>query len=205
MDLYFAPMACSLASRMVAYETGAAMGFHRVQLATKTVEGGADYLAISPKGQVPALRLEGGRILTETPAILQFIADQAPDSGLAPPAGSAARYELQIWLNYVGTELHKQILWTTFSPDTPPEAKTFVRGLIPARLAYLEAHLTGREYLVGDSFTAADAYLLWVMLLFQRLGVDFSGSPNVGAFVGRCMSREAVGRAVADEAALLAG
>ncbi len=202
MDLYFAPMACSLASRIAAYESGADMRFHRVQLATKTVEGGADYLNMSPKGQVPMLRLKGGGSLTETPAILQFIADQRPDLGLAPPPGALERYELQMWLNYVGTELHKQILWTTFAPDTPAEAKAYVRTLIPVRLAFVESHLTGRAYLLGDRFTVADAYLLWVFLLLQRLGVDFGDWPNTGAYVARCMERDAVSRAVGDEAAL---
>lgn len=178
------------------------MRFHRVQLATKTVEGGADYLNMSPKGQVPMLRLKGGGSLTETPAILQFIADQRPDLGLAPPPGALERYELQMWLNYVGTELHKQILWTTFAPDTPAEAKAYVRTLIPVRLAFVESHLTGRAYLLGDRFTVADAYLLWVFLLLQRLGVDFGDWPNTGAYVARCMERDAVSRAVGNEAAL---
>lgn len=204
MDLYFAPMACSLASRIAAYESGADMRFHRVQLASKTVEGGADYREISPKGQVPMLRLEGGSRLTETPAILQFIADQRPDLGLAPPHGALARYELQMWLNYVGTELHKQILWTTFAPDTPAEAKAYVRTLIPLRLAYIEGQLARRAYLLGDRFTVADAYLLWVLMLFQRLGVDFGDCPTVGAYIARCMERDAVRRAVEEEMALLA-
>lgn len=204
MDLYFAPMACSLASRIAAYESGADVRFHRVQLATKTVEGGADYREISPKGQVPTLRLEGGSSLTETPAILQFIADQRPDLGLAPPQGTFERFELQMWLNYVGTELHKQILWTTFAPDTPAEAKAYVRTLIPVRLAFVEGHLTKRAFLLSDRFTVADAYLLWVLLLFQRLGIDFGDWPNSQAYVARCMERDAVRRAVGDETALLA-
>jgi glutathione S-transferase len=204
MDLFFAPMACSLAARIALYEAGLEAAFHRVQLGAKTLEDGSDFRAIAPKGQVPALRTADGKMVTEVPAVLQYIADQAPEGVLAPRVGSDDRFELQSWLNFVATEVHKQIFWTTFSPDTPPEAKAFARTLIPARLALANARLAGRTYLVGETFTVADAYLVWALLLMQRLGADFAAVPHVAAYLDRCLQRPAVGRAVGDEARLMA-
>jgi glutathione S-transferase len=204
MDLFFAPMACSLASRISLYEAGLDANFRRVQLATKTLEDGSDFRAVSTKGQVPALRADDGRVLTEGPAVLQFIADQKPESQLAPPPGSFERYELQGWLTYIGTEIHKQVFWTIFSPDTPAEAKAFARSLIPAKLAYLEGQWAGRPFLTGDRFTVADAYLVWALMLMQRLGADFADYPATGQYLARCMGRVSVQTAVADESALLA-
>lgn len=204
LELYFSPMACSLASRIALYESGLPATFRRVTLATKEVENGGDLRDISPKGQVPALRLADGQVLTEGAAVLQYIADQAPASGLAPPNGAFARYELQSWLGFIGTEIHKQVFWTLFSPNTQPEAKAFVRTLLPAKLDYLEQRLAGRDFLLGANFTVADAYLTWALLLMQRIGVDFSAWPAVDAFLKRCLARPQVARAVGEEAALLA-
>jgi glutathione S-transferase len=204
VELFFAPMACSLASRISLYEAGLDASFRRVQLASKTLEDGADFKAISPKGQVPALRIGDGRVLTEGPAVLQYIADRKPESGLAPPPASLERYELQAWLTYIGTEIHKQVFWTVFAPNTPAEAKAFARSLIPEKLNGLEGQWAGRPFLLGERFSVADAYLVWALMVMQRLGANLAEWPATKAYFDRCMARDAVQRAVADETALLA-
>ncbi|WP_293676166.1 glutathione S-transferase N-terminal domain-containing protein [uncultured Phenylobacterium sp.] len=202
MDLYFAPLSCSLATRIAIYEAGLPARFHQVTLSTKTLADGQDYLAVNPKGQVPALRTDGGEILTEGPAILQYVADLAPDSGLAPVAGELDRYRLQQWLNYIATEVHKGIFYTLFNPATPVEAKGFARdALLPPRYAYLSAHLAEREHLL-DGFTVADAYLFTTLNWAAPAGVDLSDWPVLQAYRERLLGRPAVARAVSEEAAL---
>jgi glutathione S-transferase len=204
LDLYFAPLSCSLASRIALYEAGMDARFHQVALATKQLPDGSDYRAINPKGQVPALRTDEGAILTEGPAVLQYIADRAPDGGLAPPSGTFARAQLQQWLNYIGTELHKAVFYMMFRPDTPPEMKAFARNtLLPERLVYLETHLAGRETLL-DTFSVADAYLVTVLGWVKHIGVDLAAYPAVAAYDARMLARPALARAVAEEAALRA-
>ena len=203
MELYFSPMACSLASRISLYESGQSATFKRVQLSDKAIASGGSLLDISAKGQVPVLVLDDGTVLTEGPAVLQYIADRQPDSGLLPPVGTTDRYQVLSWLNYVGTEIHKLVFWHLFSPDTSPEAKAFARSKLPAKLAHLDQHLAGRRFLAGDRFTVADAYLAWALALVRRIGVDLAGWPNVATYAGNIHSRPAVARAMSDEAAMM--
>lgn len=203
MQLYFAPFACSLASHITAHEAGLPLELSAVALATKRTAGGEDFRAIAPKGQVPALRLADGTILTENAAVLQYLADSAPAAGLLPPPGTADRYHVIEWLNYVGTEIHKGCFYAMFAPSAPPEAKTWARGLLDERLAFVDSQLAGKSFLVGDHFTIADAYLSWALLLAQRVGVDFAARPALGAYLSRIQARPAVQRAIAAESAAM--
>lgn len=205
MDLYFAPLSCSLATRIALYESGQPAGFHQVVLSTKRTTAGADYLAVNPKGQVPALVCDDGEILTEGVAILQYVADRAPESGLAPPAGDFARYRLQQWLNYIASEVHKQVFYTLFNPTIPVEAKAFAREVaLPARFDHLSAHLKDRAYLVGDRFTVADAYLVTALNWAAPGGVDLKRWPVLADWHAVQLQRPAVARAVGEEFALRA-
>ena len=204
MQLYFAPLACSLATRIAIYEAGLPAAFFQVTLSTKTLADGSDYWAINPKGQVPTLRTADGRLLTEGPAVLQYVADLAPDSGLAPPAGTAERTALQMWLNYIATEVHKAVFYMTFNPASPAETRQFVREtLLPVRYAYLSSHLADRGYLL-DQFTVADAYLVTSLHWAEPAGIVLSDWPVLAAYRARMMLRPAVARAVEEELALRA-
>jgi glutathione S-transferase len=203
MQLYFAPMTCSLATRITLYEAGLGATFHQVVLASKQLASGEDYFAINPKGQVPALRLEDGRLLTEGPAVLQYVADLAPESGLAPVGGTLERYELQMWLNYISSEIHKQIFYVIFRPDYPEESRAFVREVIaPAKYDFLSEHLRARPYLVGDRFTIADAYLLTTLNWAQPGGIELTRWPVLVQYQQQMLQRPAVARAVAEERSL---
>lgn len=205
MDLYFAPLSCSLATRIALYESGQTAGFHEVVLSTKRTRTGADYRAINPKGQVPALVCDDGEILTEGVAILQYVADRAPASGLAPPAGEFARYRLQQWLNFIAAEVHKQVFYTLFNPAVPPEAKTFAREVaLPIRFEHLSEHLKSRPFLVGDRFTIADAYLVTALNWAAPGGVDLKRWPVLADWHAVQLQRPAVARALGEELALRA-
>lgn len=202
MDLYFAPLSCSLATRIALHELGRPAGFHQVTLSTKTLADGSDYLAINPKGQVPALRLDDGTILTEGPAVLQYVADLDPARGLAPPAGSLERYQLQQWLNYIATEVHKAVFYMLFNPACPPEGKAFARDVLaPARYDLLSRHLEGRDFLLGG-FSVADAYLVTTLNWAAPGGIDLKRWPVLAAYRERLLQRPAVARAVGEELAL---
>lgn len=206
MKLYFGPGACSLASRIALYEAGLAAEFERVDFFAKTTESGGNYWDVTAKGSVPALELDDGRKLTDGLAILQYIADQAPQSGLAPASDDFARYELQCWLAYVATDLHKQVVWFQFAPPVPPEARTFAMKILPLKLAMPEAHLTDRTWLMGEQFTVADAYLGWVLGTLQgdRTGYSLEKFPALAAYYKRFSERPSVARAYEDEKALMA-
>jgi len=203
MNLYFSPFACSLATRIALYELDLPATFQQVNLYTKhLVADGADYLAINPKGQVPALRTDSGIILTEASAVLQYVADLDDTHRLAPPAGTIERAILQQWLNYVATELHKAVFATLFNPASPLEAKAFARdALLPPRYDYVSRHLESREYLLDD-FSVADAYLATSLNWAAPLGIDLGGWPILQAYHARILQRPAVARAVGEEAAL---
>ena len=204
MDLYFAPLACSMAARIAIYESGQSAGFHEVTLSTKQIKGsGADYYAINPKGQVPALKTDEGYVMTEVAAVLQYIGDKAPDSGLTPKAGTLARYQVQQWLSFVGSELHKQIFYAIFNPASPPEVKHFARSLADSKYKLLTAHLADRDFLV-DTFTIADAYLVITLNWCAPAGIDLTAYPVIQAYHQRLMARPHVGRAVGEELALRA-
>lgn len=204
MELYFAPLSCSMASRIALYEAGLDAKFFQVTLSTKTLSDGRDYLQINPKGQVPALKLDDGDILTEGPAVLQYIADQVPAGKLAPAHGTRARYKLQQWLNYISTEVHKALFYTMFNPASPPEAKAFARDvLLPARYEHLSRHLKDREFLL-DTFTVADAYLVTTLNWAKPAGVDLAKWPVLAAYAQRIAARPAVAKAIGEELALRA-
>ena len=201
LDLYFRPLACSLASRIALLEAGIEARYHRVDLERRRlVDGDADYLAVSPKGQVPALRLDDGSLLTEGAAVLQYIADLRPESGLAPAPNHPERYRLQEWLSFVGTEIHKAFLHPMFN-SAPDEARTHARGRIDRTLGIVAVHLEARSYLVGEQFTVADAYLVWALVLVRSLGVELA--PSLSAYARRLTQRPSVREALACESAML--
>jgi glutathione S-transferase len=203
MDLYFAPLSCSMASRIALYEAGIHAGYHQVTLATKRLADGTDYLKINPMGQVPALKLDDGDVLTEGPAVLQYIADLKPDAKLAPPAGTRARTTLQQWLSFIGTEVHKGVFAMIFNPSSPPEAKAFARDVVlPARYDRLSTHLNGRDFLLDEGFSVADAYLVTTLNWAGPAGVDLSKWPVLQAYAQRLSQRPSVARAVKEELAL---
>ncbi len=201
MQLYFSPFACSLASHITAREAGLPIDLQAVTLSTKRTAAGADFLAVSPKGQVPTLRLDDGSVLTENAAVLQFLADAAPGSGLLPAPGTRERYRVLEWLHYVGTEIHKGCFFAMFSPDAPPEAKAWARGLLDRKLAYVASQLEGLEFVVGDRFTIADAYLTWALTLAQRIGANVGDHAAIVAYLQRMHARPAVQAAIAAETA----
>ena len=163
MKLYYAPGACSLSPHIVAREAGIAIDLQKVDLKTKTLaDGGASYTAINGKGYVPALGLDDGALLTEGPAIVQYMADQKPESGLAPKTGTMDRLRLQEWLNFISTELHKA-MGTFFNPAVTPEWRKAVSDRLEIRCEWLAKQLTGKQYLMGDKFSVADAYLFTVL------------------------------------------
>ncbi|MFO1080288.1 MAG: glutathione binding-like protein [Reyranellaceae bacterium] len=207
MDLFFSPLACSLASRMALYEAGAAATaattFVQVDSATKRTAQGDDYRTINPLGLVPALRLDDGAVLLENAAILQHIADRHPAAGLAPPAGGLARARLQQWLSFVGSELHKGLFTRLFDKDTPPAVRTRTLETGARRLALLERHLANRDWLL-ESFSVADCYLATVLNWKIATPVDLAPWPAVAAHFARVTTRPAVARALEEEFALYA-
>jgi len=199
MDVYFSPLACSLASRITVYEAGLDANFERVDTKAMRTASGKDYAAINPKGLVPALRTDEGQVLTENAAILQYLADRRPESGLAP--SGFARYQLQQWLSFVSSELHKPIFTPLLSPSFPPEAKAKARDSAPRALAYLNDHLTGRDWLLDD-FSVADAYLAAVLNWNRAVQLDLGPYPAIQAYQARLATRPAVGKALTEELAL---
>ncbi|HET6970339.1 MAG TPA: glutathione binding-like protein [Phenylobacterium sp.] len=199
MDIFFSPLACSLASRIVIYETGDQATFQRVDTKARRTAAGGDYSKINPKGLVPALRTEDGEVLTENVAILQYLADRKPGAGLAP--GGFARYRLQQWLSFISSELHKGVFTPLLSASYPPEAKAKAREEAPGWFAYLNDHLTGRDWLLED-FSVADAYLAAVLNWNRAVKFDFSAYPAITAYQDRLAARPAVGKALTEEFAL---
>jgi glutathione S-transferase len=199
MDIYFSPLACSLASRIVLYEAGGDAAFHRVDTRAGKTASGEDYLTINPKGLVPALKTDDGLVLTENAAILQYLADRFPEAGLAP--AGFARYQLQQWLSFIGSELHKAVFTPLLSRTAPDAAKALAKEAASARLAYLNDHLAGREWLL-DRFSVADAYLAAVLNWNRAVQLDFSACPAIVAYQERLAARPAVGRALTEEFAL---
>ena len=158
MKLYYAPGACSLSPHIVAREAGIELALEKVDPAAKKTESGKDYLTVNPKGYVPALELDSGDVLTEGPAIVQYLADQKPASGLAPANGTLERYRLQEMLGYINSEIHKTY-GALFNPQITPEAREEVFGKLRTRFGYIDKALAGRSFLLGEQFTVADAYL----------------------------------------------
>ncbi|MCD6681597.1 MAG: glutathione transferase GstA [Burkholderiaceae bacterium] len=198
MKLFYSPGACSRAVRIALHE--AAMPFEGVLASTKTHElpDGTDYYTINPKGYVPLLELDDGQRLTEAQVILQWVADQKPESRLAPPAGTMPRYRLMEWLSFVSSEVHKQFS-PLFDPSYPEEAKQIQRGKISRRLAWVDAQLADRQYLMGDTFTVADAYFYVISGWTAPMKIDISSLKNLVAYRRRVGERPAVQRAVKEE------
>lgn len=202
IDLYFSPLACSMASRITLYEAGVSAQFIEVDPKTKRTLGGLDYRTINPLGLVPALQTDEGEILLENSAILQWLADHHPDSALAPRAGMS-RSRLQQWLSFIGTELHKALFVPLFDKALPEATRVKTLETGNKRLAYLDQHLTGRDFLL-DAFSVADAYLFTVLNWKIATPVDLSAWPAIQAFYERMKARPAVARALQEELALYA-
>jgi glutathione S-transferase len=203
MELYFAPLACSLATRMSLYEVGAAAAgarFTQVDTRAKRLADGGDFFAINPMGQVPVLRTDEGELLTENAAVLQYVAERFPEAGLAPE-GRMARARLRECLGFIGTELHKAVFVPLLDPKAPAAAKEYARSLLDLRMGVLEKHLAGREFLL-DRFSVADAYLATVLVWAAATAVDLGRWPAVAAYHRRILERPAVARALAEEAKL---
>ena len=201
MKLYYSPGACSLSPHIALHEAG--LAFDAVAAPTKThkLADGTDYYSINPLGYVPLLVLDDGRQLREGPAIVQYIADQAPEKHLAPPPGSFERYKLQEWLTFIGTELHKGFS-PLFTPGMPEEVKAAARTRLGARLQWVEGELAKGPYLMGEQFTVADAYLFTVVGWSRLVGVDISTLPRLGEFMARMRARPAVQAALRAEGLL---
>jgi glutathione S-transferase len=198
MKLYYSPGACSLSPHIVLKESG--LAFEAIAAPTKTHKllDGTDYYTINPLGYVPYLVLDDGRTLHEGPAIVQYIADQVPGKQLAPANGSWERYKLQEWLNTIGTELHKGFS-PLFTPGMPEQAKELAKARLVSRLTWVDGELAGKTYLMGDTFTVADAYLFVVAGWGKHVGVDTSGLPELTAFMARVAARPAVQEALRAE------
>ncbi|MGH7933137.1 MAG: glutathione binding-like protein [Candidatus Binataceae bacterium] len=200
MDLYFSPLACSMATRIAFYEAGVEGKFIGVDTKSKRLADGSDFLAVNPMGQVPVLRTDAGELLTENPVVPQYVADQNPQSGLAPQGG-IARYRLQQWLNFITSELHKVVFIPLLDPNCPQEAKSYARAKAERPFAYLNSHLDGRDYLL-DRFTVADAYLVTVLNWTRFVGLELAKWPALKAYLDRMYQRPNVARAINEELAL---
>ena len=198
MKLYYSPGACSLSPHIVLLEAGLKGTLIKVDTKTHKTEDGDDYYAVNPKGYVPLLELDDADRLSEGPAIVQYIADKAPGSGLVPPAGSKERYHVQEWLNFITSELHKNFS-PLFRPNTPDAYKPIAKENLANRFDYLDRHLAGRKYLLGDQFTVADAYLFTVLRWTSRIEMDLAKWPNLKSYVDRVGARPKVQEALKAE------
>jgi glutathione S-transferase len=199
MKLYFSPGACSLSPHIVLREAGISADLEQVDLKTKKTKNGADFTAVNPKGQVPTLSLDNGQTLTEGPAIVQYLADQKPQSGLAPQAGTIERYRLQEWLNFITAEIHKPF-GALFSPATPEDYKPVAKDTLAARFAYVDRHLaSGGPFLMGRQFTVADAYLFVMTLWAKFLKFDLDQLTKVKAYAEQVGARPKVQEALKEE------
>ncbi len=198
MKLYYSPGVCSLAPHIVAHEIGLPLTLEKVDIKTARTESGRDYLAINPKGYVPALELDDGQILTEGPAISQYLADRKPESGFAPANGTLARARLQEMLGYINSEIHKTYS-PFFHPDTPKETLSEREAYLRKRYRYLDTLLGQHEWLTGPTFGAADAYLFVVTRWARAVHLDLSEFPALMAFQKRVAERPAVQAAMAAE------
>jgi glutathione S-transferase len=198
MKLYYAPGACSLSPHIVSRELGIALELKKVNVKDKTIEGGGDYRKVNARGYVPALELDDGHVLTEGPAIVQYLADRKPEAGLAPKAGTTERYQLQEWLNFLTSEIHKGFS-PLFKPNTPEEYKTISKENLANRFDWLDQQLAGRDYLMGKAFTVADAYLFVLLNWTKFQSIDLAKWPNLAAYQQRVGARPKVQEALKAE------
>jgi glutathione S-transferase len=197
--LYYTPGACSLSPHIALREAGLAFDLVKVDLAAKKVEDGSDYFAVNAKGYVPALRLEDGQVLTEGAVIVQYVADQKPETKLAPKAGTLARVRLQEWLHFIATELHKGF-GPINNPKSNPELKQFFRQRLDARFQILAAALEKREYLLDEGFSVADGYAFYVLRSLRRLDASaLEQSAVLQPYYARIAARPAVRAALEAE------
>ena len=197
MELFASPMACSLASHIAVIEAGLPVKVRFVE--NKKTDDGGDFLAVSPYGYVPALKLDDGQVLNEGASVLQYLADRKPEAGLAPAWGSAERYQLIDTLHYLGTEVHKRVFYNIFSTTVPAAAKTAAMADLEPTLAAIARRLGDRETLVGDRFTVADAYLLTLLNWAVFLKADLAKSPALQAYHRKHLQRPSVVRAMGVE------
>ena len=201
MKLYYSPGACSLSPHIALREAGLPVELQKVDLGTKKMEGGGDFTSVNVKGSVPVLVLDDGQMLTEGPAIVQYIADQRPDSGLAPKAGTLERYRLMEWLNFITSELHKTFS-PLFNPNAVAEWKQAARDRIAVNFDLVEKHLQGKDYLMGKQFTVADGYLFTVVNWSNFVSFDLGKWPGIQAYVARVAARPKVQEALKAEGLL---
>jgi len=199
MELFFSPLSCSLASRITMYEAGLPATFTRVDGKTKTTADGRNYLEINPRGQVPALKIGDGEVLTENVSVLEYLADQAPKSGLAPLG--IERTRMRKWLAFINSEIHVGAFSAIFSSTAPAEAKAYGVERAKKALMHIDKALEGRQWLTS-SFSIADVYLAVVSNWLQATPIKLAEFPNVEALQKRVFSRPAAGKAVAEELAL---
>jgi len=199
MQLYFAPLACSMATRIALYETGADAQYIQRDR-NKRLPDGSDFTAINPLGMVPTLRTEEGELITENAAILQYVAERFPKAGLAPTSG-VERARLHQWLSFIGTELHKAVFLPLLRKDAPAEVKAYAASLADARFAIVEQHLAGREFLL-DTFSIADAYLFTVLNWTGATPLKLDRYPAIQAYVARLQQRPSIAKALGEEFAM---
>ena len=200
MELYFAPLACSLATRIALYEAGATARYTQADTRNKTLSDGSDFFAVNPMGQVPVLRLDDGSTLTENTAILQYVAEKFPHARLAPPPG-LERSRMQQWLGFIGTELHKAVFVPMLDEHASDEVKRYSREKLQRRMETLQAHLRGREFLL-DEFSIADAYLTTILNWAQATQVDLQQWPEVYQYHQRMLKRPSIAKAAGEEFAM---
>lgn len=198
MKLYYSPGACSLSPHIALLEAGLPYDLVKVDLKAKKLENGDDYLAINPKGQVPALGLDSGELLTEGPVIVQYIADQAAAKNLAPANGSNARRQLQEYLGFINGELHKNFS-PLFQPVFDDEVKGFFKTRLMGKFKYLDGQLAGKDYLMGKDFSVADGYLFVMLKWADRMSIDLSEFKNLMAYKDRVAARPPVQEALTKE------
>ncbi len=198
MKLFYAPGACSLSPHIVLREVGIPYQLERVDLKTHTTAGGADFYSVNSKGYVPTLQLDDGRVLTEGPAIVQYLADRKPESRLAPASGTFERAQLQEWLNYIGTELHKS-LGAFFNPKLASEVKESTVAGLQKKFDYLAKQLTGKKFLLGDVFSVADAYLYTILRWTHLFKIDLGKWPALQDYMARIAARPSVKAALNEE------
>jgi glutathione S-transferase len=201
MKLYYSPGACSLSPHIVAREAGLKLDLKKVNTKDKSIEGGGDFWQVNPRGYVPVLELDNGERLTEGPAIVQYLADQKPESGLAPKNGTLERYRLQEWLNLLTSEVHKQFS-PLFKPNTPEEYKPIAKENLANRFNWINEQLAGKDYVTGKQFTVADAYLFVLLNWTKPTQIDLAKWPNLQAFQKRVAARPKVKEAMQVEGLL---
>ena len=198
MKLYYSPGACSLSPHIALLEAGLEAGLVQVDLKSHKLDGGDDYYGVHVKGYVPLLELDDGQRLSEGPAIVQYIADRNPASGLAPAAGTLERYRLQEWLNFITSELHKSFS-PLFDAAAPAEWKEIVKQRLGKRFDWLAEQLAGKDYLMGAQFTVADGYMFTVLNWTQWVGIDLKRWPVLAAYAARVAARPKVHEAMKAE------